>query len=245
MPYLGKMLGLVLGFRFGALGISLGLALGHLLDMTLLRKRLPVGGSKLASTVFHLMGYVARVDGQVSSQEVALGEQVFDQFGLQDEARRIAVAQFNLGRAEQFDPQPVLAEFVQHFGLRSPHAEQVLVALIAIASADGEIKQSERAALKMIAVALGYREDEFVRQLERFAVTAPPPSQSEQSALDVLGLDASASADQVKRAYRKLISQYHPDKLEGAGVRGDALKGAQAKAKAVRAAYEQLIATRK
>ena len=245
MQYLGKLLGLLLGFRFGALGISLGLALGHLLDMTVLRKRIQAGSSKLASTVFHLMGYIARVDGQVSTQEVALGEQVFDQFGLQDEARRLAVAQFNLGRAEQFDPQPILAEFVQHFGLRSHHAEQVLVALIAIASADGEIKPSERAALKTIAVTLGYREDEFVRQLERFAATAPPQAQSDQSALEVLGLDASASAEQIKRAYRKLISQYHPDKLEGAGVRGDALKGAQAKAKAVRAAYEQLTSSRK
>lgn len=245
MPYLGKLLGLIVGLRFGALGISLGLALGHLLDLFLLRKQRTAADSKLASTVFHLMGYIAQADGQVSRQEVALGEQVFDQFGLQDEARRVAVAQFNLGRAKNFNPQVVLTEFVQHYGLRSHHAEQVLVALIAIASADGEIKLAERAALKTIAVTLGYREDEFVRQLERFASTAPPASQSEQSALEVLGLDASADADQIKRAYRKLISQYHPDKLEGAGVRGDALKGAQAKAKAVRAAYEQLIASRK
>lgn len=245
MQHLGKLLGLMVGFRFGALGITLGLILGHFLDLLLLRKRPTAADSQLASTVFHLMGYIAQADGQVSSQEVALGEQVIDQFGLQDEARRVAVAQFNLGRAKNFNPSVVLTEFVEHFGLRSHHAEQVLVALIAIASADGEIKVSERAALKTVAVALGYREDEFVRHLERFANTAPPPSQSEQSALEVLGLDASATAEQVKRAYRKLISQYHPDKLEGAGVRGDALKGAQAKAKAVRAAYEQLIETRK
>lgn len=244
MPHLGKLLGVIVGFRFGALGISLGLALGHLLDVFVFRKR-QSRDSKLASTVFHLMGYVAQADGQVSKQEVALGEQVFDQFGLQDEARRIAVAQFNLGRAQNFNPQVVLSEFVQHYGLRSHHAEQVLVALIAIASADGEIKPAERTALKTIAVTLGYREDEFVRLLERFANTAPPPAQSDQSAYEVLGLDSSATTEQIKRAYRKLISQYHPDKLEGAGVRGDALKGAQAKAKAVRAAYERLIAARK
>jgi len=245
MRFIGKLLGALAGLRFGMPGIAAGMAVGQLFDSGALRAQFSFGSKVMSRTLFQLTGHIARADGRVSQREVALAEQLFDQFGLEGRARSDAVAHFNAGRLDSFEPEPVLAKFVAQFGLRSAQAEQMLAALIAIAYADGGMLGNERAALKAIAVALGFREDEFVRELERFA-PAPPASEATQDSIEesyaVLGLPSGADAAAVKLAYRKLISQYHPDKLEGAGIRGDALKGAQAKAKAVRSAYERLIA---
>ncbi len=241
MRFIGKLIGALAGLRFGPAGVASGIALGQLFDSGVFRAKVSFGADVMSNTLFQLTGHIARSDGTVSAREVALAEQLFDQFGLEGAARDKAVNQFNAGRLDGFQPQQVLTRFVEQFGLRSAQAEQMLAALIAIAYADGGLLGSERAALKTIAVALGFREDEFVRELERFA---PPAVAAPEDSLDacyaVLGLAPGADANAVKLAYRKLISQYHPDKLEGAGVRGDALKGAQAKAKSVRSAYERL-----
>ena len=243
MRFIGKLIGALAGLRLGMPGIAAGMAAGHLFDSGVLRAQLSFGSNVMSRTLFQLTGHIARADGRVSQREVALAEQLFDQFGLEGSARSDAVAHFNAGRMDSFQPAPVLGKFVKQFGLRSAQAEQMLAALIAIAYADGGMPGNVRAALKVIAVALGFREDEFVRELERFAPTAPEAMQdSIEESYTVLGLAPGADAATVKLAYRKLISQYHPDKLEGAGIRGDALKGAQAKAKAVRSAYERLSA---
>ena len=245
MRFIGKLLGGLAGLRFGMPGMAAGMAAGHLFDSGALRAQFSFGTNVMSRTLFQLSGHIARADGRVSQREVALAEQLFDQFGLEGRARGDAVAHFNAGRLDSFRPTPVVAKFVKQFGLRSAQAEQMLAALIAIAYADGGILGSERAALKVIAVALGFREDEFVRELERFAPTpssSEPTQDSIEESYAVLGLAPGADASAIKLAYRKLISQYHPDKLEGAGIRGDALKGAQAKAKSVRSAYERLTA---
>ena len=245
MRFIGKLLGGLAGLRFGIPAMAAGVAAGHLFDSGALRARFSFGSNVMSRTLFQLGGHIARADGRVSQREVALAEQLFDQFGLEGRARGDAVAHFNAGRLDSFQPAPVVAKFVKQFGLRSAQAEQMLAALIAIGYADGGILGSELAALKAIAVALGFREDEFVRELERFAPapsTFEPAQDSIEKSYAVLGLTPGADASAIKLAYRKLISQYHPDKLEGAGIRGDALKGAQAKAKSVRSAYERLIA---
>ena len=245
MRFIGKLLGGLAGLRVGIPAMAAGVAAGHLFDSGALRARFSFGANVMSRTLFQLGGHIARADGRVSQREVALAEQLFDQFGLEGRARSDAVAHFNAGRLDSFQSAPVVAKFVKQFGLRSAQAEQMLAALIAIGYADGGILGSERAALKAIAVALGFREDEFVRELERFAPapsTSEPAQDSIEKSYALLGLAPGADASAIKLAYRKLISQYHPDKLEGAGIRGDALKGAQAKAKSVRSAYERLIA---
>jgi DnaJ like chaperone protein len=243
MRFIGKIIGALLGLRFGLLGVIFGATIGHLFDRGVFRAKVTMGSDVMSRTLFTLMGFIAKADGLVSEREVAVSEQLLDQFGFEGRQRDNAIAHFNSGRAVNFQAHPILQEFIAQFSMRSTQAEQMLSALIAIAYADGQIHDEERTALKQIATSLGFREDEFARELERFKPSESkqqPDDDSIASAYQTLGLEVGANAYEIKLAYRKLISQYHPDKLEGAGVRGDALKGAQAKAKAVRSAYERL-----
>jgi DnaJ like chaperone protein len=232
-------LGATLGTRFGILGSLIGAALGAVVA-TLLSKR-QLTDNRFRDSLFSMMGYIAKLDGYVSTREVALAEQLFDQFELEGNARAQAVELFNSGRNGEFDANATVTAFVQRFGMRSDPAINLLSTLITLAFADRKLDNIEHEELKRISVQLGFREDEFRRELERFgAVPATQNYLSRETAFAVLGISPNATAAEIKSAYRKLISQYHPDKLEGAGVRGDALKGAQLKAKEVRAAYEYL-----
>ncbi len=59
----------------------------------------------------------------------------------------------------------------------------------------------------------------------------------------VLGLTREASDGEVDQAYRRLISQYHPDRLSGAAA--DLRDQAERKAREINGAYDQIKAERK
>ncbi|MBQ4813044.1 molecular chaperone DjlA [Pseudoalteromonas luteoviolacea] len=73
--------------------------------------------------------------------------------------------------------------------------------------------------------------------------THTPPAQSEVSeaqALAVLGLEQGANEKDIKRAYRKLMAQHHPDKLVSQGLPEHMMEIAKAKSQNIQAAYEVL-----
>jgi DnaJ like chaperone protein len=61
-----------------------------------------------------------------------------------------------------------------------------------------------------------------------------------EQAYATLGLSSSASNDEVKRAYRKLSMEYHPDTLISKGLGEEFLKAATEKFRAIQEAYDQI-----
>ena len=59
---------------------------------------------------------------------------------------------------------------------------------------------------------------------------------------EVLGVDKKASADEIKKAYKKMAIKYHPDKVATLGE--DVQKAAEEKFKAVNQAYEAICRER-
>ena len=244
IPYLGKIVGAILGFIiWKRYGLFIGFAFGHLWDKRHFFRKVARQDPLFFRTLFQLMGYLAKADGYVSPSEVAAGERFLDQLELAGKDRAQAVEAFGAGRADVFQPEPGIAAFNQRFGLRSESAEKLMKALVAFAHADGPINAQEFEALKKIVACLGFRADELERTQRQFSPESAPLSEEVQ-ALQLLGLSMSASNEDIVRAYRKAISSVHPDKLEGQGIRGDALKGAESKAKSVRSAYDLLCVLR-
>ena len=68
---------------------------------------------------------------------------------------------------------------------------------------------------------------------------------SKRDYYEVLGLNKGASADEIKKAYRKLISENHPDKLIGQGMPEDMVKLATERTQEIQTAYEVIVAQRK
>jgi DnaJ like chaperone protein len=112
-------------------------------------------------------------------------------------------------------------------------------------AADGEIHPNEHDML--VRVLRRLRMDEAgIARLEALlrgmashaAAGGPPPKHRLEDAYAVLGVSPTASDAQVKRAYRKLISDNHPDKLASKGLPESMREVAESRAREINAAYD-------
>ena len=248
-------------FRFiaAALGYYLlglfGAFIGYLIGSSIDRARnYGIGGINPLSnahrktvfleTVFVLMGKLAKSDGHISKDEVNHVEQFIKEMGMSAEHRTEAISQFKRGSATDFDIDLTISQFISACG-HTLHLKQVLLTyLIVMALADGRVDQAEQSLLEQIALRLGYSHTEFQRMLEmvlnqsHFSSGKTPSTSALQEAYRALGVNENSTDQQVKRAYRKLISQYHPDKLMGQGVPEDMIAVATEQAKEIQLAYD-------
>ncbi len=66
-----------------------------------------------------------------------------------------------------------------------------------------------------------------------------------EEAYEILGVDATVSDAALKKAYRRLMSQHHPDKLMAQGASEEEINIAKQKTQAISVAYENIVQDRK
>ncbi len=251
---MGKLILGLIGLLVGSLpGLIIGGVIGHFFDRALARV-LGAGGKRLGEvretffrTIFLLMGHVAKADGRVSEEEIAHTEQIFRQLGLGDEQRHEAILLFKDGAEPGFSPDATVAQFLETGGTHPALKQTLMMFLLALALADRQLHSGEREVLTRIGRSLGYTPqavEELLRMAtaqEQFHQTGGAVNESVptlEHAYAALGVRSEASDAEVKRAYRRLMSQNHPDKLSAQGVPEDMLKLATEKSQEIQAAYE-------
>ena len=195
-------------------------------------------------TVFISMGKLAKADGRVSQREIDHVEQFMQKLGMTQEHRLQAIALFKQGADPSFDIIPAYLRFMSVCG-HTRHLKQVLlVYLIVMALSDGDLHPAEEALLGEIAARLGYDQAEFrnlvdmVLNQTRFAAGQASSATALDDAYKALGVTVDSTDAEIKRAYRKLMSQYHPDKLIGQGMPEDMIAMATEQAKEIQLAYD-------
>jgi len=203
-------------------------------------------------TLFTLKGKLAKADGHISQDEISHVELFMQQTGMSAEHRQEAIALFKQGASTDFDIEPTLKSFLDTCGTTSNLTQMLLVYLIVMALADGRIDSAEDKLLRFIAGYLGYGSSAFDQLLNMVLnqthfsgsqgnTTSP---QALDEAYSALGVSREHSDKEIKRAYRKLMSQYHPDKLVGQGLPDDMVAVATERAKDVQIAYDLIKKSR-
>jgi DnaJ like chaperone protein len=214
------------------------------------------------TATFSVMGYIAKADGHVHPTEIALAEAIMKQMKLDTELRDAAIKLFNEGKQPQFDAEPLVLQFRQECQRRTSLYRMFIEIQIQAALADGEMSPDEEQALLMVAGVLGFTEHTY-RQLEmlvRFSMgmtgsgagrsrqqRSAPGTDSELSvrgAYKALSVDPSDDQATIKRAYRRLMSQHHPDKLVSKGLPEEMIKLATDKTQNIQKAYEKIKESR-
>ena len=260
----GKVVGGILGFVIGGpIGALIGLVLGHLVDSN----RVAGGGVSFGrardhttffNTTFAVMGHLCKADGRVSAEEIRAAELVMDQLRL-SEARRVeARAMFRAGKAPDFDLADALDAFQAAYGRAAQLKFVFLQIQMSAAWADGEVGAAERSVLHEIARRLRIPEVAF-RQVEALVAAMAgrayrsdggqpprqPPSRADiEGAYRALGVSPADSDAHIKRAYRRLISQHHPDKLISKGLPEDMMRAATERTAEIKASYDLIMSRR-
>ena len=250
------VIGAVLGAIFGGFpGLLFGGLLGYVARATVqhsLIGGLRVAQSQLLDSTFAIMGALCKADNVVSRDEIKAVEQIFHMLKLQGEQSEQAKAAFNRGKQPNFDLDAAVDQFARISRGRGPLLQLFLQLQCMAVAADGRIDPAEHAMLVRIARRLGLGEAD-VSQLEallRAATGGPSAAGSEPSkdriadAYAALGVTPASSAAEIKRAYRKLISQNHPDKLAARGLPESMRAVAEERSREINSAYDLIKAAR-
>ena len=259
MSWWGKALGGAFGFTIGGpLGELLGIALGHSFDRGLGKLDETDHGADqeriqaaFFTATFSVMGYIAKADGRVSPQEIQLAEAVMDRLGLNAEMRKSAKKLFTEGKAPDFPIDQVMDQFRRETHRRTTLIQMFLEIQLQAAYADGVMHPAEKEALKGICEHLGIARAQLDRLEEMlragFGRPGYEPSAAKTSLQDayrLLGVDESVSDAELKRTYRRLMSQHHPDKLVAKGLPEEMVRDATEKTQQIKAAYELIRKSR-
>ena len=253
MSWWGKVVGGTFGFMMGGpLGAVLGASLGNYFDGGLerlsLEDSLGLGAtervqSAFFTTTFALMGYVAKSDGKVTRDEIAMAERVMDQMRLNPQQRNVAINLFNEGKKQDFPVNEVLAQFKRESFRRRNLIQIFLEIIVATAFADGRLDAREKTLIEEISHNLGYSKSELDALISRLSGQAhftdsATSTEKISASYDLLGVSPKCSDIELKKAYRRQMNQHHPDKLVAKGLPEEMIDIATQKTQAIKAAYD-------
>ncbi len=254
MNWWGKVLGGTFGYMLGGpLGALIGAALGHQVDRGV--EGVGLGGgvaereriqTAFFTATFSVLGHLAKADGRVSEAEIQLTLSVMEQMQLDEEQRAMARRLFREGKQADFDLEAVLEQFVAVCHRRRTLLRIFLEILVQAALVDGRLDTVERELLGRICRRIGFTEAELDRLIAMVQAArggegaATNPEEDLERAYSILGVPPSSSDAEIKRAYRRLLSQHHPDKLVAKGLPEEMMKVATEKTREIRKAYESI-----
>lgn len=249
MSIWGKIIGGAAGFALGGpLGALLGAIAGHAVDRHRAQLEAPSADSaesvddrsatkQIAFTiaVIVLGAKMAKADGVVSRAEVAAFKQVFRV--PQHEMKNVARV-FDQAKSDPGGFEPYAKQIARMFRKRHPVLEELLDGLFHIAKADGGIHAAEIAFLKSVALHFGFEEADFARIRE----SQLGPDKGDP--YTILGIARTASNEEIKATWRKLVRDTHPDKLMAQGLPKEFIEIANEKLATINAAYDKIAKER-
>lgn len=241
MANFSKWLGAGLGWTFGGpIGAILGFVFGSFMDefsdveLTDFNKqtggRTPVTSSgDFEVSLLVLAAVVIKADGKSDKRELDFVRRTFISMYGEDRANHSFKLFKGIIKKNNISTRQVCMQIRGNM----PHASrlQLLHFLFGVAKADGSVTEIE---LQKISSIAGYL---YINQHDFDSIKAMFYNEV-NSSYQILEIEKSVTDIEVKKAYRKMVKKYHPDKLRGLG---DAhVKGAEDKFRQVQRAYEQI-----
>lgn len=228
MSLWGKLTGAAVGFGFGGpIGAIIGGLAGHyLLDRDSDGDgQGPMDGdreSAFAVGYISLAAKLAKVDGQVTKDEIKAFKEYF---GVPPGEEREIARIFNEARSSGEDYREFARQLAGIFAHDREVLGMILEGLRYMAMADGEMHPKEEEFIRNVAQIFGFKFERAREEGDPYAV---------------LGVPRDADDKTVKSAYRKLVMEYHPDRLQKKGIPKDMIKAVEDKLAEINAAYDSI-----
>lgn len=263
----GASLGFFMG---GTIGAFFGVIIGGLFDQALaqhlhqpyqqyFREKRPSIQAAFIKTVACLMGILAKADGRVSELELNYANQVFKDLKLDDDELQNAKMWFTTSKNGQIQFVDItrMLDYLKDKNLFL--CKLCLDISYQMAKIDG-LNVEKIKLMNSILSSIGFAPLESIFKPEEFWQYVHAEQMHKQhhshqqyshsrstkteyapfQAYEILNLKSTASQAEVKKAYRKLMSQYHPDKMMAKGASPREIKEATAKTQQISKAYQQI-----
>ena len=205
-----------------------------------------------ALALFQSMGYLAKVDGRVSEDEIRAARTVMHRLGLGPAAVHSAIDWFNEGKEPGFSLVQAMRK-LRRVDARVAEERTMFVRLVLeVSLAKSRLHQKERAAIWTMCTELDIGRVELA-QMEamiraqrgfRRSPAGDADAARVRAAYEALGVVQDATNDEIKKAYRRLMNRNHPDKVAPSNPNAAVLAEAERRTREVRSAYELLKARR-
>jgi DnaJ like chaperone protein len=247
MGFLGKLVGGTIGFAMGGpLGAVAGAVFGHAFDRNsgddIGFENEYIAGNQVQDQLtffvaaFSMLAKLARSDGQITQEEINSIERFMaEDLSLDPQSRKVARDIFHAAtnRPESF--QDYAVQFYNQFREKPRLLEMMIDIMIRVSLADGKFSPSEEALISS-AVKIFQMSDGSYQKLKARYVN------DTEKYYAALGCSTNDSEEHIKRQYRKLVLEYHPDKIASKGLPEAFTHFANEKFREIQEAYEKIKA---
>ena len=229
----------------GPLGAIAGAALGHhLID----RKENFVAGAIPKSSqpdyaetaqaayfisLFSILGKLSKIDGVVTSHEIAVTERFINSLHIQYNEKQFAKQIFREARSSKYTIEDFAVQLYQTTKQQPTVLLSFFDLLFQIAAADGTLHPAEETALKRIKDIFQISDQQFdnmkavyFRELDRYYNT--------------LNCTPQSSNEEIKSNYKKLVKDFHPDKIISKGLPEEFTDFATKRFREIQKAYDEI-----
>ncbi len=250
MGWLGKAIGGTIGFAMGGpLGAVAGAVFGHMFDgndesvelITDRSGRSSAERSQMAFFVasFSMLAKLAKADGRISDAEMrSIRQFMVRDLNLNAQSQQAAEQIFHAALRTPQSFEDFAGQFYQHFYGQPQLLELMIDILLRVSVADGSLQEDEERLIlsavrifKLTEADYQKLKSRYVRDTDRFYAR--------------LGCSRSDTDETIKKKYRSLVRDYHPDTIAAKGLPEEFVKFANDKFREIQEAYEAISKERR
>jgi DnaJ like chaperone protein len=242
MGWLGKMVGGTIGFALGGpLGAVAGAVFGHAFDRSEARifsderQRLSSGEeSQFAFFIgaFSMLAKLSQADGRVSQTEVTSIEKfmAFD-LNLNRESQTVAMNIFQAAMTSPGTFQDFAIQFYERFRFQPQLLDVMIDILLRVSIADGDLSEAEEHLILSAKFIFNISDSQYAAIKSKYL-------KDDDKYYNILGITRNDTNEVIRRRYRKLVKEYHPDMIASKGLPEEFTKLAEDKFREIQEAYD-------